>query len=111
MCEEVRLYPIVRPAHIRIRIAKEDRDGYAYTLIEIRDDGPGYSEDALSYIRRIQDGDQAENLASDGVGLKNLIERLRILYEGNASLSFQNDNGAYVHMAIPLVWPQKRNPE
>ena len=96
-----------KPLHIGIKIGREDRNGLSFTTIDIRDDGPGYSEEALAYIHRIQDGTETRNIASDGVGLKNLIERLRILYEGNAELEFRNDGGARIRMAIPSVWPQK----
>lgn len=96
------------PLHIQICIEDLDREGLHCTKIVICDNGPGYSEDALFYINRLQSGENIKNLASDGVGLKNLIDRLRILYEGEAVLTFENDSGAKITMIIPSVWPQKR---
>ena len=97
--------------HVGIHIDTLEKDGLHCTRIVVSDDGPGYSEEALIYIHRLQSGEDIRNLASDGVGLKNLIERLRILYEGEAELVFENDGGAKVTMTIPSVWPQKTKPE
>ena len=94
------------PLHIQICIEAQKLAGLNCTKIVIRDNGPGYSDEALSYIHRLLSGEDIKNLASDGVGLKNLIERMRILYEGEASLTFENDNGAKITMTFPSVWPQ-----
>ncbi len=94
------------PLHIQICIEAIRRAGLQCTKIVISDNGPGYSDEALSYIHRLLSGEDIKNLASDGVGLKNLIERMRILYEGEASLTFENDSGAKITMTFPSVWPQ-----
>lgn len=89
--------------HVEVTIREESREGFRFSRYIVRDNGPGFSQEAFVYLQKILDGDKIENIASDGVGLKNLIERLSILYEGKAEITFTNNEsgGAEIVMVIP----------
>lgn len=40
-----------------------------------------------------------------GIGIRNLIIRLQLLYDGKARVHFSNDTGAIVVLEFPSVWP------
>lgn len=100
-----------KPLHIRIRINRKEKNRLNYCVISVSDDGPGFSEESLKRIRGIQERIETEDTFVGGVGLPNLIERYRILYEGNAKISFENQEGAQTVLEIPSVWPQNTDPE
>lgn len=70
-------------------------------LIRIEDTGGGFSDEVLEKIRtnRLRVSEQGNH-----VGLWNVSERLRLLYEGRAALKFANapSGGAVVHIYLPL---------
>lgn len=71
-------------------------------LIRISDNGEGFSEDVLDSIREYMDqGIVSEEL---GVGIKNSIERLKIIYKEQARIRFYNQEtqGAVVEIQIEL---------
>lgn len=100
-----------KPLHIRIRINRKEKNRLNYCVISVSDDGPGFSDESLKRIRGIQERIETEDTFVGGVGLPNLIERYRILYEGNAKISFENQEGAQTVLEIPSVWPQNIDPE
>lgn len=69
--------------------------------IFIADSGKGFDEDILEKIRKfIKDREYTDEL---GVGIQNTIERLDILYDGHAEISFENEEtgGATVRIVVP----------
>ncbi len=75
-------------------------DGQDYLVLEIRDNGAGYDEAFLSA------GDTATALDEDKkyhVGIRNVRERLRILYGEKAHLLLSNQHGAVTTIQIPMI--------
>ncbi|HHV09171.1 MAG TPA: histidine kinase [Clostridiales bacterium] len=70
--------------------------------IRISDTGNGFSEDDLDSIREfIEEGSVSEEL---GVGIRNSIERLRLIYQNRAAIRFYNQqpHGAVIEIDIVL---------
>jgi two-component system, sensor histidine kinase YesM len=70
--------------------------------IRISDTGNGFSEDDLDSIREfVEEGIISEEL---GVGIRNSIERLRLIYQDKATIMFYNrePHGAVIEIEITL---------
>lgn len=84
-----------------ISICVESLDEFQI-CIRIMDTGNGFSEDVLDSIREyVQLGKVSEEL---GVGLRNSIERLRLIYQDTSHIHFYNrePHGAVVEIIIAL---------
>lgn len=85
---------------ITIRV-KKIPDG---TWIEIRDKGPGFTDEILLQLKKkepiIQKGREC-------IGMRNAIVRLGLFYDGKASFRAYNDNGAVVEIVIPDQWQEE----
>ena len=79
-------------------------NGAHYLRIAIEDNGDGFSPSALAELNRpeipVPDGDDR------GIGIANVRQRLKILYNDRAWVRFsnRNDSGAQVEMFLPLDW-------
>lgn len=74
-------------------------------LIRISDNGSGFPEKVLrEFERLIQEPGDSELL---GVGVPNSLQRLRLLYEGRASIRFYNDGGAVTELRLPLEYMEE----
>lgn len=93
------------PLHFSIHLAEECRDGHNWTIIIINDDGEGFSSDDLKYFNALAAGEMKEEPGHAGIGLRNLIIRLQLLYDGRAMVHFSNKGGAVVTLEFPSVWP------
>ena len=73
--------------------------GIAFT---IWDNGKGFSPEALEEFQK--DPEVLVTARSRGIGIRNVISRLNLLYQGRASISFRNgeEGGALIQMWIPL---------
>jgi len=81
---------------IRTDILKTDVVNLAN--ISIRDNGPGFPEEALPRLNRI-----LEHSAEDGhIGLNNMARRFRFLYGDGFAVTFGNKDGGVVELFIPL---------
>jgi two-component system sensor histidine kinase YesM len=81
---------------IRTDILKTDVVNLAN--ISIRDNGPGFPEEALPRLNRI-----LEHSAEDGhIGLNNMARRFRFLYGEGFAVTFGNKDGGVVELFIPL---------
>lgn len=69
--------------------------------ILIRDQGEGFSEEVLEAIRIFREKGEVEERL--GVGIRNSIERLRLLYQSRADLRIYNESGAVVEIVIHLL--------
>lgn len=89
------------PLHIHISADLIEQEQESMLLIRIEDTGGGFSDEVLEKIRtnRLRVSEQGNH-----VGLWNVSERLRLLYEGRAALKFANapSGGAVVHIYLPL---------
>ena len=85
---------------IRIRsrlLASEDGDFASITII---DNGPGFSAEMLDNLNF----EDPQVLAKGHIGLANVIQRLNIIYQGQAHVVFANNNsgGAVCEIIIPI---------
>ena len=68
------------------------------TLIEIRDHGPGFTDEVLQLL---QNEEPIIQKGRECIGMRNAIVRLKLLYNGKASFRAYNDEGAVVEIVIP----------
>ncbi len=90
--------------HISVRY-RETEEGN-FLDITIRDNGPGYPDELMAYLnggKPIED----EKL---GIGVRNLLERLKVVYEGNEKPAwyFENRNGAVSELILPEIIEKDR---
>ena len=87
--------------HITLQIEKsreEEKQGYYF---RIRDSGPGYAEDVLPVLNS---GDTLlDRRGEEHYGVANVVQRLAILYHGDAEIKFENgtEGGAAVEIWLP----------
>jgi two-component system sensor histidine kinase YesM len=89
--------------HIGIHIAQGGAAEEPYMRIRVEDTGAGFDAEIL---RQLQDGRQLVSERGEGgqVGIWNVSERLRLLYNGRAHLTFANapEGGAVVEALLPI---------
>lgn len=80
------------------RITLRSRRTRDSLLLDVEDDGIGISEERL------------ETAMSSGIGLKNVNERLRVIYGATARLSLRGSpgRGATAHLEIPMIVADER---
>lgn len=72
--------------------------GELYVLIEIRDNGQGYQEEVLELMKEKSRGeDDGKN-----VGIRNVRQRLKLVFGDKAKLILKNEKGAVSMLFIPL---------
>jgi LytS/YehU family sensor histidine kinase len=70
---------------IELRISVEIKRSSRHLIIQVRDNGSGKS-----------------NATRSGVGLRNLAERLHVLYNDDYSFHYQIDNGYFTEFRLPI---------
>lgn len=92
------LESVVQNISIKIHTyQEEDR-----IIITVSDNGPGMSEERLAEIRKLlNDGNKVEKV-SESIGLKNLNERLNIIYDNAARLDIKSSPGMGTEISIIL---------
>lgn len=83
-------------------------DDELYVQIEIRDNGEGYSQEILELI---QSEDVPETTGTYRVGIRNVKQRLKLVFGERAKLILENDDGAVTKMLIPLTWQEEEDDE
>lgn len=68
--------------------------------IRISDHGFGFPEEVLGAVRCFKENGSIEEMP--GVGLRNSIERLRLIYKDKANMEIYNDHGAVTEITIHL---------
>jgi len=83
--------------HISVRY-RETEEGN-FLDITIRDNGPGYPDELMAYLN----GGKPVEDEKLGIGVRNLLERLKVVYEGDEKPSwyFENRNGAVSELILP----------
>lgn len=79
-------------------LAEETDRGLARIIIA--DSGPGFTDDVLDAVSEYQ---QKQTISEEiGVGIRNAIDRLQLIYQGNAQIRFfnQTPHGAEVEILI-----------
>lgn len=81
-------------------------------VLEIRDNGTGFSEDMLRNlrlrIREIEDGQVSIDATGGHIGLANTCLRLYYYSKGTMHMTIRNDGGAVITLTFPAK--QKNNP-
>lgn len=86
---------------IHLKISVEEIQKF-HIRIRISDTGPGFSEDMLDILEEYVHTGEAEDLT--GIGIKNSIQRLKLIYQDRSKIKFYNQqpHGAVVEMEIIL---------
>ncbi|MBR3150527.1 MAG: histidine kinase [Erysipelotrichaceae bacterium] len=85
---------------LRIEITSEVRklDKDAFLWITVQDNGPGFTTEMLDKLNS-----EMNTVGSQGhVGINNVMDRIRVLYGEECSMTFSNLGGANVEIVIPL---------
>lgn len=89
-------YAFSTKKNCKIRIQVETDATRENLLIQIRDNGAGYSEDILQQ--------NWEEINEDGhIGLSNVYQRLKLIYNEKAGIQLKNDEGAVTIIKIPYI--------
>ena len=83
---------------IRIDARSLEMDGRHLADIVIRDNGPGFPEELLSELNHHLD----ETAALTGVGIRNVIQRFRLIYGEDFAVQFSNQSGAKINLMIQI---------
>lgn len=83
---------------IKMSIKLRKTESRNYLDITIRDNGQGYPSEVIEMIQK----KELKNLPGLGVGIINLLSRMKIHYGNEVTWYFENNNGAFSEMIIPL---------
>jgi two-component system sensor histidine kinase YesM len=94
-------YALVIGEEIQIKISAERYED-KFIKITVIDTGKGFSNEVLTALEDLLKNN--EKKANLGVGIRNVVERLQIIYHGRASIRFYNsaNAGAAVEIILPL---------
>jgi two-component system sensor histidine kinase YesM len=90
-----------KPIHINISVSSFEREYYPYATIVISDTGPGYPQE---YLQLLNQGKKIIDNNGEHIGIRNAIQRLAFLFNGNAKWHFYNNNGAISQFIIPATF-------
>lgn len=82
--------------------------------IEISDDGPGLDAEQLAKMERQIEGlEQTRSSSGHGIGLKNVQDRLRMMFGENCGLTVfsQPGQGTTVRVVVPCRYVRKEEPQ
>ncbi|RAP77158.1 sensor histidine kinase [Paenibacillus montanisoli] len=92
-----------QPFKITVRGSLLHEQGDAFLLIAIEDTGIGFTEDVM---RRLNEGEGLMSVETSRLGILNVIQRLKLRYDGRADIRFYNvteNGGAGVRIQLPLA--------
>jgi two-component system sensor histidine kinase YesM len=92
-----------QPFTITVRGSLLHEQGDAFLLIAIEDTGIGFTEDVM---RRLNEGEGLMSMETSRLGILNVIQRLKLRYDGRADIRFYNvteNGGAGVRIQLPLA--------
>lgn len=76
--------------------------GELYVLVEVRDNGKGYQEEVLALLQE----ETAADSSGKYVGIRNVRQRLALVFGDEAKLILKNEDGAVALLWIPLRWQE-----
>jgi len=88
--------------HISINITPYESENKAMIRVLIQDTGKGFSKEVLD---RLQFDTDTNNEQVEHIGIWNIQRRLRMLYKGEAEITFYNriDGGACAEICLPMI--------
>lgn len=89
---------------IRFQAQRMKIEGVEFVVISVEDNGPGFPENVLEELVQ---GKDIVTEKGTRIGIMNCVQRLKIIYENRARVSFHNgrDGGALVKVCIP-IWKE-----
>jgi two-component system sensor histidine kinase YesM len=89
--------------HISVRIDSFEIDYYPYAKIKISDTGNGYPPNQLESLNQ---GRKIIDINGEHIGVRNNVQRLTLLFAGQAKWHFYNDNGAVSEIILPAQFSE-----
>ena len=80
--------------------AQLDEQENNMVILEIRDNGDGYCPEVLEAIGH---DDRISGESEENIGIRNVKERLNIIYGNKAAVRIYNDSGAVSEIKVPLI--------
>lgn len=96
------------PTDIQIKITSFEKDYFPYARIIISDTGQGYPEE---YLNCLNAGEKIVKKDGAHIGIRNTVQRLKILFGEKASWRFYNDNGAVGEFILPATFDESQEDE
>ncbi len=89
--------------HINIKITAFEKNYFPYARFVISDNGEGYTDDLLDKLNC-----GAKIIKKDGMhtGIRNTIQRIKILFGSETSYHFYNDSGAVAEIILPATFAE-----
>lgn len=88
-----------RALEIRVTVRRERTEAGERLVLTVQDNGPGYPDALLALLNR---KDEEISDKEFGVGILNLLSRLRIHYGAAADWYFENRDGAFSELILPV---------
>ncbi|OUP80672.1 hypothetical protein B5F07_20220 [Lachnoclostridium sp. An169] len=88
--------------HIQLEVSTEDIDGQEMVVIQILDDGVGFSG---AVLEKIQKNERIVDESGEHIGIWNICQRLQLIYGRKATVHLFNreSKGAGVRLQLPLT--------
>lgn len=80
--------------------AKSDGQDDNMVILTVRDNGNGYDQEVLEAINH---DDRISDDSEKNIGIRNVKERLNIIYGSKAAVRIYNDSGAVSEIKVPLI--------
>ncbi|MCL2146172.1 MAG: histidine kinase [Synergistaceae bacterium] len=89
------------PNWVRLQADYKTRNDLAGIHFQIADNGAGFNEEILRSLS--EEAVQLDFSKSDSIGIRNVVSRLAVIYNGQATIEFRNseDGGALIDMWLP----------
>lgn len=85
---------------IQIQITKDCREQEPCLKILVRDNGNGYSEEIIGSVNS---GLPMASKEGEKIGIRNVVERLKIIFGDKAKIILSNEEGAVTVLYIPMI--------
>ncbi len=80
--------------------AQLDEEENNMVILKIRDNGDGYRQEVLEAMGH---DDRISGESEENIGIRNVKERLNIIYGSKAAVRIYNDGGAVSEIKVPLI--------
>lgn len=89
--------------HIGIAVTSFEKEYFPYARIVITDTGEGYPKDHLD---KLNSGHKIIKRGDAHIGIRNTVQRLKILFGDKASWRFYNDHGVVNEFILPATFAE-----